>query len=821
MYDIKAYKGNAKELIDHREDYSEEAIWTNSSFSGMPGYQISVNYDMPIKKAVSILGLGLPNPMRYFFIGMICFFILGLSLKMKWYVALFGSVAFGLTSFHFVITEAGHTSKMLAISIFPAVLAFFILVYRSKGVKLLLFGALFSLFFALDLVANHIQMTYYLSFILVGIGIYYFIKSYQSKELTRFFKQTGIIFIGLMIAVLCNFSNYYFTYSYAQNSVRGKQHLTLTADKKPVEKKESTKGLPREDIVYYSYGIGETYNFLVPLSKGASFLEKELYEKVPEAKTEKVKGYWGALPESGGPNYLGSIIVLLALLYLVLIHEPLKWVLLAITLIALGLAWGRNLGGINGMWLSDLFIYYIPLYSKFRAVATVLVVVNLLVPLMAILFLNRIISNKTKVQITPKKILWISGIVIGFIGFNALFPDLLFDLFSRSEGGLVKNASKSDLVEKVKLFRASIFRGDSLKTMLFLILGSIILVLLIKEKIKALYGVLILLTLVIIDKSFINYRIINNTLDQNDQYVFWEKGDVYSNVYTAQKGDLEILAIETNKNPKLKDSIRNIQSKNIFEKDALIFKILKKNTHYRVINIDKPFTNSDGAAVSYFHKSSGGYNPAILRRYQNVIDFYLKTEIDSIRIGKVEKAHIFNMLNNKYYLAGDSLYAVNNDAFGNAWFVDSIRWVTSDDQEILALGNIRDKETAVLNSTLKKQAKQTIKKDSLSRIELISAKANELVYETENNYDGLAVFSEVYYPQGWNSYIDGKQVDYTRANYFLRGLFIPKGTHKVTFKFEPSMFKLANYINVISFWIMVLFILIPTFLLLRKKNSSL
>lgn len=842
--DIQGYNGMAKELRDYDELNEGQAIWTNSMFGGMPGYLIHFNKVSPTYSIYSTIGGFLKYPISTLFFAFISFFILARTLKIRFLIAILGAVAYGLTSYHFLIIEAGHVTKMMAIAFFPGVLAGMILTYRSESKKLLLSFGVLALFFSLEIMVNHIQMTYYFIFILIAFGISEFVRHLKLGKLKQFFIRTLIIIFAGLIGLSSNFTNYYFMYNYTAESTRGPSAITVTPDdnkevkvEKTAEqieydKTNSSKGLKRDYIVYWSYGVGETYNFLVPNAKGSNPLrdkmfqefatkDRRLYEvtvkKYQEAGGKGFSGYWGDQPGTSGPNYVGAILIFLALLYLIFINTPLKWALLGVSILAILLGWGINLGGsVKDMWLTNFFIDYIPLYSKFRAVSTVLVVINVTIPLMAILFLNNLLTRKQEFEDNFKKLAIVGGSIIGVVLIIGVFPQAFFDFINVNENNMlaqmaVSNTAESSLGIQLRnelvAYRTGVFTSDSFRTVGFMAVSFSLLLLFLKGKINkniVSYGMILLVMTDLISHNltYLNNEKVPNSLTE---YKYWEKRDGTENLPISNEGDRTIFQLESQQNPEIMQTYNNrIQDKQANQKkrltkvelESIQYSTLNFATNYRVMELDNPFNSSRS---SYFHKSTGGYSPAKLRRYQDIIDFYISKEMGLINKGAWSEMKVLNMLNNKYYLYQGKLIYQNPFALGNAWFVNDIKWVTSNNEEILAIKEVEVKNTAIIHSEFKSNVPELTEIDSNASIVLDMYQPNHLVYTSNSTKEGLAVFSEVYYKDGWNAFIDGKKVPHVRANYIVRALPIPAGKHTVEFKFEAKNVGLANTISVVCF----------------------
>ncbi len=827
--DITSHKGMSKEIVDFRDTYGEEPLWTNSMFGGMPTYQTSTIYSTGYTYFSKALRTIFSNYSFYLFLAFTSFYILLRSLKTNTILSILGGLVYGLSTYNLIIIEAGHNSKMHTLAIVPLSIAFLLNIFDKKK-NAFLYGSLFSLSFGYQLYCNHLQMTYYFGFIFASIVLYNIINSIRTgakKELT---KTLPILVLATVLALASNIASIYNTKSFAKHTMRGDAVIDIQTNNQKDDNNVTETGLKKDYITQWSYGIGETYNLLVPNAKGNSkHLTGEFFEYLKDSSPQDYnkavqfyqqsrgqlfKGYWGDQPFTSGPNYIGAILIFLALLYIILVNDPLKWILVLPSLLALTLSWGKNF-----MWFTEFFIDYFPLYNKFRTVSSFLVVLNFTIPLMAILFMNKIVDNKTWREANLKKILQVGGSIAGVILILAFIP-LGFDFTSERELSIMSGMNNSELDTLMSYlidFRKSAFRTDSLKSFMFIVISLLLIIGFIKSKIKASWmilgiGALTVINLWIVDKLYMNNEKVKG------KYISWEKKSPLNHSIRANQGDIDIFNLEkTNKitqevNSKIK-SFRKDHGRKMTaqDKESIMFATLGANTNFRTLNLDNPFNSS---LSSYFHKSSGGYSPAKLRRYQDMIDFYIGKEI-SLAQSAPQNMKALNMLNTKFYLQSGKLAITNPYAFGNAWFINSVKPVESNNDEILEFKNIDPKKTAIIHNEFKNIISGSEYNSNGNTISLIDYKPNHLTYTANCQSKGLAVFSEIYYKDGWNAYIDGNEVEYARANYILRALEIPKGQHKVEFKFEPTTFNIGNIINVLAFCVMLA--LLGAAVFLKKK----
>ncbi|MDF2448805.1 MAG: putative rane protein [Bacteroidota bacterium] len=814
--DIVRHRGMSQEVIDFRKTEGAEALWTNSMFGGMPAYQVSTLHPGNwLGHIDQIFHLFLPHPSGYIFLCFIGFFILLLCLEISPWLAIVGALAYGFSSYFFIILEAGHNSKANAIGYLAPLLGGIILLLRGKH---WLGFAVTTLFMGLELNANHVQISYYGFMLFALVFITYFIMAVKQKSLKPFFMAVGLFILASVIGVLPNAGNLLTTYEYGQYTTRGKTELTINADLQ-TNKANTTSGLDRDYATQWSYGVGETFTFLIPNFKGGPSdaigrADKDALKHVDPQMREQVaqsSAYFGEQPFTSGPVYIGAIVVLLAFLGLFIIDHPLKWPLVLGTLLSVMLAWGKNFMG-----LTNIFMDYLPGYNKFRAVSMILVIAELTIPLLAVLALDKFIKASQKnenfqlpfinKQLELKKVLIISIVVIGgFCLISAFMPSVTNSFIPPGEETQIINQFKQsgapdaqivqfmpDFLANIEKAREAIFKSDARRSLIFIGLASIFLFLFLTKKLKL---ELFLVTMGIFFLADL-WPIAGRYLD--------EKNFVPKAQYNA---------------PPAKS-----------EADEQILQ--DKSLDYRVLNLSTSTFND--AATSYYHKSVGGYHGAKLKKYQEIIDFHLGKEInafydglnsaiqnDSLMMVHMQKLGVLNMLNTKYVIvpAKDQVFAIPNpQANGNAWFVKRIKTVPNADSEIVALFNLDTKREAVIQQKNKEMVAVSNGYNNDGKITLQSYKPNNLLYETEAKEKGFAVFSEIFYPKGWNAYVDGVLTPHTAVNYVLRGMEIPAGKHKVEFKFEPQIYKTGNRIAMIGSIVLLLAVGMG-FYLAKKKNE--
>jgi len=771
--DITQFLGMSKEISDFRDKTGEEALWTNSMFGGMPAYQISVQYKGNVLRYVDqLMQLYLPQPAGMVFLYMIGFFILLLVLKVDKWLAIAGAIGFGFSSYLFIIFEAGHNSKAHAIGYMAPVLAGIILTYQKRY---LAGGILAAIALSLELLTNHLQITYYLMMIAGVFVITELISSIRAKQLPDFAKATGVLFIASIFAVLTNITNIWATYEYGKETIRGKTELTS-------EKSNRTSGLDKDYATGWSYGKMETFTLLIPnfnggSSHGALSETSNTYKalkanNVDDNQAQKIIKalplYWGSQPGVAGPVYIGAIIMFLFVFALFAVDNKYKWWLLAATVLSILLAWGKNF-----MPFTNFFLHYVPGYNKFRAVSMTLVIAELCIPLLAVLGLQKVFSGEIDKKKLIKYLYYSVGIAGGISLIFAVAGSAFFDFISPADEQY-KSYFPDWLMAAIREDRAALLSADAFRSLVFIVLAGAAIWAMINQKIKKPVFFTALILLILIDLWSVNRRYLNS-----DSFVRKSVAAVPFQPTTA---------------------------------DQIIMKDLDPD--FRVFNqtVSNPFAD---ASTSYFHKSLGGYHGAKLRRYQELIDYQLSKG----------NMNVFNMLNTKYFIVpdekGQPQVQINMQALGNAWFVNNAHMVNNADEELAELTNFVPTETAIYDKRFENQVKgHIISKDMLSNITLTAYKPNHLTYKSETVKEQLAVFSEIYYDKGWNAYIDGKPAPYFRADYVLRAMIVPAGNHTIEFKFEPQIYKTGEKISLASSILLVLLALGSIGLMIKNKNET-
>jgi hypothetical protein len=760
--DITHWKGMSKEITDFRAKTGEEALWTNSMFGGMPAYQISVEYKGNLIRYIDdIFKFGLPHPANLVFIYFIGFFILLMVMKVDPWLALAGALAFTFSSYLFIILEAGHNSKAHAIGYMAPVLAGILLTYRGKYLA----GALLTaLFLALELQANHLQITYYLALMVVLLGIFELITAIRTKQIPAFAKSTGLLFVAALLALSVNITNIWATWEYGKETIRGKSELTSNAEIR-------TSGLDKDYATQWSYGVGETFSLLIPNAKGGATgslgNNEKAMEKVDNIYAQSVAGqnqYWGDQPFTSGPVYIGAIMMFLFLLGMFILKGNLKWWVLSVTILSILLSWGKNF-----MPLTDFFLHYVPGYNKFRAVSMILVIAELAIPLLGILTLKEIVEKPEILRSKQKYFFTAFGLTGGLALILYLMPQVFFNFMSTMEVRAIAEQRQSleaaqlnqfdALIYNMELARVAIFKADAIRSFLFIAIAAALLWLYSRSKLNKWMIVAGMVVLVSADMIPVAHRYLNN-----DNFV---KKSIVNNPYQPTNADLIIM------------------------KDV--------DPNFRVFNMT--VSTFQDASTSYFHKSIGGYHGAKLRRYQELIDHHISKR----------NPQVLNMLNTKYIIGMGENRApevqINMDALGNAWFVNEVKMVSNADEEIDALTAFFPENTAVVDKRFASDLEGiTFKPDSTASIELTEYQPNKLTYAFESQVDQLTVFSEIYYDKGWNAYLDGKKVPHFRADYVLRAMVVPAGKHEIEFRFEPKVFAVGEKVSFASSLLLILMI---------------
>ena len=791
QHDSVAGIGAGQESKEYMERTGERTRWTNSIFGGMPTYQMSPSYDSTdmLKGIENLYHLYLPTYVWYVFVMLLGFYILLRAFDFKVWMATLGAIIWAFSSYFFIIIAAGHIWKLITLAYIPPTIAGMVWCYRGKC---LVGGLVTALFVALQIMSNHVQMTYYFLFVMLFMVIAYGVQAFRENTLAFYLKRTGVLIVAGLLGVCINLSNLYHTYEYSKESMRGKSELV-----KENSANQTDSGLERDYITQWSYGIGETFSLLVPNVKGGASVPLAANEKAME-KANPMYGsiysqlgqYWGEQPGTSGPVYVGAFVVFLFILGLFIVKGPMKWALLAATILSILLSWGKNFMG-----FTDFFIDYVPMYNKFRAVSSILVIAEFTIPLLAMLALKEVISTPTIIKERKKDFLISFGLTGGLALLFAIFPRVFFPSYvSTMEMNALQSIPADQLMPllaNLEEMRMSLFTSDALRSFFIILIGVNLILAYGMGKLKqnVLIGALAVLCLV-------------DMWDVNKRYLYDEQF-VEKEVQTQGFQQTET-------------------DKFILEDEAL---------DYRVLNLATNTFNENNTA--YWHKSVGGYHAAKLRRYQEMIEEHISGEMQGLYKavadagGEMEKLNpaefpVLNMLNTRYFIfplqGGQTVPLDNPFALGNAWFVDEVQYVDDANEEIEAIHGFNPLQTAVVDKKFETLVK-AVPSDSTATIELVSYEPNYLKYEVNSDKGGTVVFSEIYYP-GWQSSIDGEEAPHGRANYILRTMNVPAGKHVVEFKFDPDSLHVTETIAFIALGLLALMAIVVIFLKVKACRKA-
>lgn len=799
QHDTAAGAGAGQEVKEYYEQTGERSRWTNSLFGGMPMYQIAPSYDSTkslqwVQKAYQLF---LPDYVCLTFMLMLGFYILLRVFGIPVWLAGLGGIMWAFSSYFFILISAGHIWKFITLAYVPPTIAGIVLAYRGK---LLWGGILTALFVALQITSNHVQMSYYFFFVILFFVGAYFEKAWRTKTLPQFFKASAVLIVAALVGIAANVSNLYHTYAYSKETMRGKSELVQTGD----AAKQTSSGLDCDYITQWSYGIDETLTLLVPNFKGgasAALSQSETAMSKANPMYSSLYGsltqYFGTQPMTSGPVYVGAFVLFLFVLGCFIVKGPLKWALIGATFFSIVLSWGKNF-----MPLTDFFIDYVPLYNKFRAVSSILVIAEFTIPLLAIFALKRLLEEPEILK-QEKKPLGISLLLTAGIALLlAIAPGSIGSGYvPAQEAQMLQNAVNqqmipanelSDILANLGEMRAELVSSDALRSFIIIGIGCSLLWLYASGKLRSSLTIAGITILCLADMWGVNKRYLNDA-----QFV---PHSIRTETFTKTNTD-ELILQDT-------------------------------SLDYRVLNFAT--STFDDNNTSYWHKSVGGYHPAKLRRYQEMIEHHISPEMQAAykaiataggEMDSVDanKFRILNMLNTKYFIfpAGQQRQTVpilNPHAYGNAWFVNKVQYVNNANEEIDALDSIIPTETAVVDARFKDVLKGTTEsyKDSLSSIRLTSYTPNRLTYETNNAQDGIAVFSEIYYPDGWHVTIDGQPAELARADYILRTMYVPAGQHTIEMRFDPTSLHVTEGIAYGALALLVIGIIVAVLIAKRK-----
>ena len=792
-HDASAGRGAGQEGIEYLQKTGERSRWTNALFGGMPTYQTAPSYHSTDKlgQAINAYHLWLPENVWYVFAYLLGFYILLRAFDFRQHLAALGSVLWAFSTYFLIIIAAGHIWKVWALAYLPPMIAGIALAYRGKYLWGFIVTAIFTAF---EINANHVQMTYYYLFIILFLVIAWFVEAFQKKELLHFVKATGVCLAAAAIGVCLNLSNLYHTWQYGQESMRGKSELV-----KQNAANQTSSGLERDYITQWSYGIGETWTLLVPNTKGGASVPLSRNETAM-AKADnnflslydQIGQYWGEQPGTSGPVYVGAFVMFLFILGLFIVKGPVKWALVAATVLSIMLSWGKNFMG-----LTDFFLDYVPMYAKFRTVASILVIAEFTIPLLAMLALKKFLEEPEQIKPRMKYVL-ISFCLTGVVALLfSLMPTMFFDSYiSTSELNALKGLPGEYLqpvMTNLTEMRQAMFTSDALRSFYIILVGTGVLLGFVYGKLKKEYTVAIIFVLCLVDLWTVNKRYLNDEM-------FVPKSEREAPQQMTQ-ADEQILH--------------------------------DKSLDYRVLNLASNTFNEN--ETSYYHKSIGGYHAAKLRRYQEMIEEYISPEMQQMMNAVAEAGGdmtqvkgdsifpVLNMLNTKYIIFplqnGQTVPLQNPYTYGNAWFVDKIQYVQNANEEMDGVGQIDLRHEAVADTKFKELLGEAIEQDTASIVTITGYEPNQLKYDVNSGKGGVIVFSEIYYP-GWTATVDGEPAELGRVNYILRALNVKPGKHEVVLSFFPKSVDTTETIAYTAYGVLILVLLGAVFMEYRRRKGQ-
>ena len=793
-HDAAAGKGLGHEATSFKEQTGKTTRWTNSAFSGMPTYQLSPSYSSTegLSTVIKAYHLWLPENVWYLFAYLLGFYILLRAFDFRQWMAALGAVVWAFSTYFLIIIAAGHIWKVWALAYLPPMLAGIVLAYRGRYLWGLVVTALFTAF---EIYANHVQMTYYYLFVILAMVVAWLVDAIRTKRMAQFFKATAVCLLGGAIGVCINLSNLYHTWQYSQESMRGKSELV-----KKNASNQTSSGLDRDYITQWSYGIDETWTLLIPNAKGGASVPLSMNATAmkkanPEFEQvyQQLGQYWGDQPGTSGPVYVGAFVMLLFILALFIVKGPMKWALLAVTILSVLLSWGRNFMG-----FTNFFLDFVPMYAKFRTVASILVIAEFTIPLLAMMGLKKIVDEPDLLAKNMKWLYTSLALTGGACLVFALAPGAFFTFIPSAEHDMLKQALPQEMVGPIIAnlteMRQAMFTSDCWRSLLIILVGTLMLLLFKARKLKANYMVWGILVLCLIDLWPVNKRYLNN-----DMFV-----------------------------PKSEREAAQPMTK----ADEMILQDKSQQGNYRVLNLSPNAFNEN--ETSYYHKSIGGYHAAKLRRYQEMIDAYISPEMQSMSqaipeaAGDMTKINgdsiwpVLNMLNTRYIIVpfqnNETVALQNVYAYGNAWFVDKIQYVDNANQEIEAVGKLQLRHEAVADKRFEEQLKQAQPQADTSVVTLTAYEPNHLTYDVESDKGGIVVFSEIYYP-GWTATVDGQPAELGRVDYLLRALNVTPGHHQVELMFYPKSIDTTETIAYVAIGILVLALLLVCYFEWKRKKA--
>ena len=792
-HDASAGRGAGQEGIEYLQKTGERSRWTNALFGGMPTYQLAPSYGSTdlLTKAVNAYHLWLPENVWFVFAYLLGFYILLRAFDFRQHLAVLGSIIWAFSTYFLIIIAAGHIWKVWALAYLPPLIAGLVLAYRGKYLWGLLLTAVFTAF---EINANHVQMTYYYLFIILALVIAWLVEAVQQKQMARFLKATAVCVVGATIGLCINLSNLYHTWEYSKESMRGKSELV-----KQNSANQTSSGLDRDYITQWSYGIDETWTLLIPNAKGGASMPMSMNETAmkhanPDYASiyDQIGQYWGEQPGTSGPVYVGAFVMLLFILGLFIVKGPVKWALLAATILSILLSWGKNFMG-----FTDFFLDYVPMYAKFRTVASILVIAEFTIPLLAMLALKELLNGEVKKEKLRVPLLVSFALTGGMALLFSLMPETFFGSFiSSSEMRALQSLPAEHiqpLIANLTEMRQAVFTADALRSFYIILVGTGILLACLYGKLKKEYTVGILLVLCLVDLWTVNKRYLNDEM-------FVPKSEREAPQEKTQTDDL-ILRDET--------------------------------LDYRVLNLASNTFNEN--ETSYYHKSIGGYHAAKLRRYQEMIEAYINPEMqklfkavgeaagDMTQVNGDSICPVLNMLNTRYFIfpldGGQTVPIQNPYVYGNAWFVDQISYVNNANEELETVGKLDLRHQAVADARFKAQLGEAVVQDTASVVNITSYEPNRLKYEVNTGKGGVLVFSEIYYP-GWTVTVDGQPAELGRVNYILRAIHLQPGKHQVELGFFPKSVSVTETVAYIAFVLLLLIAVGIVFIEYRNRKKE-
>ena len=793
QHDASAGRGMGHEQQTYFERTGERTRWTNSVFGGMPTYQTAPSYKSTdaLSKVMDAYHLWLPENVWYVFAYLLGFYILLRAFDFRQELAVLGSIIWAFSSYFFIIIAAGHIWKVMALAYLPPMIAGLVLAYRGKYLWGFILTALFTAF---EVKANHVQMTYYYLFVVLFMVIAYLVQAIKNKQLLHFGKATAVCAAAACLGICMNLSNLYHTWEYSKESMRGKSELV-----KANTANQTNSGLERDYITQWSYGISETWTLLIPNAKGGASVPLSQNETAMKKADpnfiqiyQQIGQYWGEQPGTSGPVYVGAFVLMLFVLALFIVKGSMKWALLAATVLSILLSWGKNF-----MPLTNFFIDYMPMYAKFRTVASILVIAEFTIPLLAMLGLKKILDTPSVLNKQIKYVYISFGLTAGFCLLFALMPSVFFSNFvSAQELEAMKSIPaeyQGQLLANLREMRQAIFTDDCWRSFFIIVIGTFLLLLYRANKLKKSAFVGLVIVLCLVDMWQVNKRYLNDGM-------FVEKS-VRDNPIEMTPTDQQILQT--------------------------------KELDYRVLNLATSTFNEN--ETSYFHKSIGGYHPAKLRRYQEMIETYIAPEMEKLMKsifeaqGDMTKLNgdsispVLNMLNTKFFImplqGGQTVPLKNPYAFGNAWFVDKVTYVNNANEELEMVGKLNLRAEAVADKKFRDVLGSSCEQDHHAQVTMKTYEPNQLTYEVESAKGGVLVFSENYYPE-WTATVDGKEVPVGRVNYILRAIQVKPGKHQVVLSFFPKSVDRTETVAYIAFALLVICILLGIGLEIRQRKTG-